>query len=416
MREVTTLIVGAGQAGLAMSRSLSSRSIDHVLLERGDVAASWRTERWDSLRLLTPNWLNGLPGHAYQGPEPDGFMTVSETIGHLDSYAARIDAPVQTQTSVISIGEVDGGYCVQTNQGPWQCRSLVIASGACNIATRPRWAAELPACVHSLTGMEYRRPDDIGQGGVLVVGGSATGVQLARELQLSGRQVTLATGEHVRTPRNYRGRDITYWMAQCGILDRRIEDADDTRRARRVPSLQLMGGSPAVTVDLNSLQEIGVQIAGRAMGYSEGRIQLSGSLANVCELADLKMNRMLDEIDAWIADAGLESSIEPYHRFAPTRVPADPMLSLELERSGIETVIWATGYRPDYSWLTLPVFGPRGDLLHDCGVVNAPGVYVLGLPFMRTRKSSFIGGAGEDAEAIATHLHQFLARSARAAA
>jgi len=264
--------------------------------------------------------------------------------------------------------------------------------------------------------MDYRAPGYLDPGKVLIVGASASGVQLAHEIHLSGREVILATGEHVRAPRRYRGHDIMHWMDACGIFDRRIEDADDIRRARRVPSIQLVGGSPPETLDLNSLQALGVTIAGRAMDCVDGIVRFSGSLANVCALADLKMNRMLAEIDDWIAHSGETEDAEPASRLAPTELPNEPLLSLDLEREGIRTVIWATGYRPDYQWLDLPVLTPRGELRHDRGVVDAPGVFVLGLPFMRTRKSSFIAGAGADAAAIAIQLNHFLDVSSRAAA
>ncbi len=414
MRQVTTVIVGAGQAGLAISRQLSARSIDHVILERGEVANSWRTERWDSLRLLTPNWMSSLPGLPYRGQEPDSFMTMAETVAFLHSYSEFTEAPVETNTAVQRITPADSGYLVETDRGPWKCRSLVLANGACNIANRPRWASDLPPGIRTMTPMDYRHPGGLDAGGVLIVGASASGVQLAKEIRLSGRDVTLATGEHVRSPRNYRGRDIMRWMDACGIFARRIEEADDIRRARHVPSMQLVGGAPAETIDLNSLQAIGVRVAGRAMGCANGAIQFSGSLANVCALADLKMNRMLGEIDAWIYENGVTA--DPIHRFCPTEIPGEPMLSLDLARSGIRTIIWATGYRPDYRWLDLPVFTPRGELRHDRGVVDAPGVYVLGLPFLRTRRSSFIAGVGEDAAALASDLHQYLAAGARVAA
>jgi len=415
MRRTTTLIIGAGQAGLAMSHHLSARSIDHVLIERGEVANSWRTERWDSLRLLTPNWQSRLPGHFYAGDAPHGFASMAETVGMLAGYAHKIAAPVEARTNVTAVERRDSGYLVRTDRGDWACRTLVIASGACNVASRPRWAGTLNPAIQAMTPMDYRNSDQLASGGVLVVGASASGVQIARELQLSGRQVTLAVGEHVRVPRSYRGADIQWWMESCGILDRRIEDADDVVRARSVPSLQLFGSDPRETIDLNSLQAIGVTIVGRAMAASDAVIQFSGGLANVCALADLKMGRLLDEIDRWLDDMGLGETLERSHRFAPTAVPADPALTLDLRKAGIGTVIWATGYRPDYRWLRVPVLTPRGALRHDRGVVESPGLYALGLPFLRTRKSNLIDGVGADAEALAAHLCRFLACGALAA-
>ncbi len=408
MRDISTLIVGAGQAGLAMSHCLSQRSIEHVLLERGQVANSWRTERWDSLRLLTPNWQSRLPGFTYTGDQPDGYRSMPQTIDFLAGYAHKIAAPVEAETTVLSVEQAADGYLVKTDRGDWTCRSVIIASGACNIANVPACAAELSADITSLTPLTYRNPDQLSDGNVLVVGASATGVQLASELQRSGRQVTLATGEHVRVPRTYRGRDIKWWMDQTGLMDMTLAEVDDINRARHVPSLQLIGSPTQETISLNSLQAIGVQVAGRVMGMAGNQVQFSGSLPNVCSLADLKMNRLLKQIDDWIETAAPDSITEPSYRLRETIIPRDPLLHLNLKEAGIDTVIWATGFKPDYSWLNVPVVTPRGTLRHQGGIVDAPGLYVLGLPFLRRRKSSLIDGVGDDARDLADHLAAYL--------
>lgn len=416
MRHASVIIIGAGQAGLAMSHCLTRLSIDHVLLERGEVAQSWRTERWDSLRLLTPNWQSRLPGYAYLGDDPDGFRTMPETIDFLAGYANRIAAPVETQTDVRRVRRTEAGYTVATSRGDWSCRALVIASGACNIAQVPAMAEALPAGVQSLSPMDYRNPDQLAEGGVLIVGASATGVQLAQEIHLSGRPVTLAVGEHVRVPRTYRGRDIKWWMDAAGLLDTGHDEVADVNRARSVPSLQLVGSPTRETISLNSLQSGGVTIVGRVMGLDGARVRFSGALANVCHLADLKMNRLLKSIDEWAEHAGLSGTLEPTYRLRPTDVPETPLLELDLHAAGIRTVLWATGYRPDYSWLDVPVLGRKGGLSHRGGVVEAPGLYVLGLPFLRRRKSSLIDGVGDDARDLSTHLAAFLAGAGVAAA
>lgn len=400
----TTVIIGAGHSGLAMSKQLTDRSIDHVLLERGKVANSWRTERWDSLRLLTPNWQSRLPGYAYGGDDPDGYMRMPEVVRYLQDYADVTGAPVQTETRVTRVRRAENGYIVNTSRGDWRCRTLVLASGACNVATVPAFAAGLPYAIHSITPMAYRNPEQLPDGGVLVVGASASGVQLAREIQASGRKVVLSTGEHIRMPRVYRGRDITWWMDAIGVMDMHYDDVDDLRRARRVPSLQLIGTPERQTIDLNSLHAAGVEIAGRLVGLHDGKAQFSGSLANHCALADLKMNRLLDSIDRWVSENGLDDHFEAPVRFAPTNPGPDARLGVDLNGGSIRTVLWATGYRPDYSWLDVPVLDRKGRIRHDGGVVEAPGLYVMGLPFMRRRKSSFIDGAGADAADLAEHL------------
>ena len=406
--QTTAVIIGAGHAGLAMSRCLSERAIDHVVLERGEVANSWRTERWDSLRLLTPNWQSRLPGYRYEGNDPNGFRTMSETIEFIESYASAIAAPVHTQTEVESVRQVNGRYQVRTNNGEWNCRAVVIANGACSVPQIPAMAAELPDGVRTLTTMQYRNPDQVEDGGVLVVGASASGTQIADELQRSGRSVTLAVGEHVRVPRTYRGRDIKWWMDAAGVLNEHYTTVDDIRRARSVPSLQLGGSDERRDFDLNALRENGVKLIGRLAGFRDGNALFSGSLPNHCALADLKLNRLLNTIDEWADANGMDGEVDPAYRFDPTAVPESPPLKLNLGSGELRTIVWATGYRPDHSWLELPVFDRKGRISHDGGVVSAPGIYLLGLPFLRRRKSSLIDGAADDTADLSAHLAAYL--------
>jgi putative flavoprotein involved in K+ transport len=412
VRSATTIIIGAGQSGLAMSRHLTARSIDHVVFERGEVANSWLTERWDSLRLLTPNWQTRLPGHAYAGNDPDGFMTMSEVVRFLQRYAELSRAPVVTGTRVMRVRQQGRSYEVLTTRGVWRCRKLVIASGACNLASIPSLSAGLPAKVTSLTPLQYRNPGLLPEGGVMIIGASASGIQLAREIQAAGRRVVLSVGDHVRMPRTYRGRDIQWWMDAIGAMDARYDAVDDIQRARHLPSLQLVGTPERVTVDLNSLRKAGVDLVGRLVGLRDGKAQFSGSLANFCALADLKMNRLLASIDDWVNANGFAERFSVPERYEATDVGPQTRLSLDLIGAGIGTVIWATGYHPDYSWLDVPVLDRKGRIRHDGGVVAAPGLYVMGLPFMRRRKSSFIDGAGDDAADLAAHLSQNLAHAA----
>ena len=406
--KVTAVVIGAGHAGLAMSHWLTRLSIDHVVLERGEVANSWKTERWDSLRLLTPNWQSRLPGYAYEGDDPDGFRTMPQTVDLIERYAAGISAPVRTHTEVTSVRSRDDGYRVSTSQGDWTCRVIVLASGACNVPSVPALSAAMPSGIDMLTALGYRNPDQVEPGGVLVVGASASGTQIAEELHLSGRPVTLAVGEHIRAPRVYRGRDIKWWMDAAGVLDDRYDEVDDIQRARGVPSLQLAGSTDRRSVDLNRLTGLGVRLVGRLVGISEGKAQLSGSLRNQCALSDLKMIRLLDRIDEWARENGRDDEVDPPHRFEPTRVEASPPLLMNLGDGASRTVIWATGFRPDYSWLDVPVFDRKGRLRHDGGVVEAPGMYLMGIPFLRRRKSSLIDGAADDARDLAAHLASYL--------
>lgn len=372
------------------------------------MANSWRHERWDSLRLLTPNWQTRLPGHAYAGADPDGFMTAGEVAAFVSEFAAATGAPVRTQTTVTRVQPADGGYRLATTDGDLRCRALVLASGACNLPHVPVFRSNLPASIASFTPMDYRSADQLPEGGVLVVGASASGLQLAEEIHRSGRPVTLAVGEHVRLPRRYRGKDIQWWMHATGVLDERYDEVDDLVRARHVPSPQLIGTPEHRSLDLNALSAQGVRLVGRLAGVRDGRAQFSGSLRNVCDLADLKMNRLLDLVDEWIAAEEHGAVTEPPQRYEPTRTPAHTCLGLDLTNGEINTVVWATGLRPEYPWLDVPVLDRKGLLRHDGGVVDAPGLYALGLPFLRRRKSTFIHGAEDDARDLARHLHGFL--------
>jgi putative flavoprotein involved in K+ transport len=404
----TVVIIGAGPAGLAMSRCLTARAIDHVLLERGEAAHTWRTERWDSLRLLTPNWFSRLPGWHYRGDDPDGYMTAAEVVGHLEGYRRSFDAPVRPRTTVLAVRSTPSGFTVTTDHDQWRCRGVVIATGAASTPRIPALARELPPTVAQLVPTRYRNPDRIGEGRVLVVGASASGVQIADELARSGRAVTLAVGEHSRLPRMYRGRDIHRWLDAIGQLDERHDEIDDLARARRQPSLQLVGSPQRRTLDLNALSGIGVELVGRFVGVTGHTAQLSGSLAAVCASADLKQGRLLDRIDAFAAATGLAGEVGPPHRPRPTVVGPAPT-ALDLRSVG--TVVWATGYAPRYPWLDPGLLDGRGAVRHDGGVLPEPGMYVLGLPFTRRRKSTFLDGFGPDAEELAAHLAAHLDRS-----
>ena len=402
-----------------MSQCLRERSIDHVILERGRVANSWRTERWDSLRLLTPNWQSRLPGYRFETCDADGFMTVPEVVGFIEDYARAIAAPVQEETEVTSVSAAADGFRVTTDQGEWRCQTVVLASGACNLADVPVLQRDVPPSIRTLTAMQYRNPEMLPAGGVMVVGASATGVQIAEEIHRSGRPVTLSVGEHVRLPRTYRGRDILWWMDAAGILDQRYDEVDDIIRARNVPSPQLVGTPDRANLDLNALTDIGVKLVGRLSTVRDGKALFSGGLRNICALADLKMNRLLNTIDEWATDNGADGDADAPHRFDSTRVPDAPPLEIDLHAAdadgGIRSIVWATGYRPDYSWLDLPALDHKGKLRHDGGVVTVPGVYALGLNFLRRRKSSFIHGAEDDARDITGHLVHYLDGGARVA-
>jgi putative flavoprotein involved in K+ transport len=409
MMHTTAVVIGAGHAGLAMSRRLIQRSIDHVVLERGEVANSWRTGRWPSLRLLTPNWQTRLPGYGYRGDDPDGYLPVADVVATLTRYARLVGAPVRTGVTVHTVRAAPRGFEIHANGDVLHARAVVLATGACTLPAVPSVAGAVPRSVTTLTPLTYRDPSQLPDGGVLVVGASATGVQLAAEIHRSGRPVILSVGEHVRLPRTYRGRDIFWWLEVTGLLAERYDQIDDLTRARHLPSPQLTGTREAAMTDLNSLTAQGVRITGRLGRIAGGVAQFSGSLANTCALADLKMNRFLNRADEWATASGLDGELPAPHRFAPTYVDPRAPLELDLTTGEITTVLWATGFRPDHSWVDVPVRDRAGHIRHDGGVVtSAPGLYVLGLPVLRTRASTYIHGAATDSQAVASHLHTHL--------
>jgi putative flavoprotein involved in K+ transport len=411
----TTVVIGAGHAGLAVSHYLSRRSIDHVVIERGEVANSWRTQRWDSLRLLTPNFQSRLPGLAWETNDPDGFMSMPEVVDFIDRYAKISGAPVRTHTTVVAVDPSADGYRVTTDDGIWDAPSVMLASGGSAVPSVPGLAADVPSSIMTITPDVYRQPAELPPGGVLVVGASASGVQLAEEIHRSGRPVTLSVGEHVRMPRRYRGRDVMWWLSATGLHDQRVEEIDDIVRARAVPSPQLVGTPERVDLDLNALSGLGVRLVGRLGMIRDGTALFSGGLANKTSLADLKLGRLLDGFDAWAATQGLDDLLgRPPERPEPTRIdPATPLM-LDLRRAGIATIVWATGFEPDHSFLRIPpVLDRKSRLRHDGGVVTAaPGLYAIGLNLLRRRKSSFIHGADDDARELVDHLAGFLGAGA----
>ena len=409
---VSVVVVGGGPAGLAMSHHLTAAAIDHVVLERGEVVNSWRHERWDSLRLLTPNWMTGLPGHPYDGDDPDGYMTAAQAVDFFDQYRCRAALPVLTGVTVQHVRVGPAGFDVVTDQGHWSCDAVVAATGASGQPRVPAPASDLPANIEQITALEYRRPSQLdGEGGVLVVGASASGVQIADELRRAGHDVTLAVGEHVRLPRSYRGRDIYWWMDAIGQLDERYDEVDDLDRARRHASVQVVGNDERRDLDLNALHRAGVRIVGRFMAVAGTVAQCSGSLANLAANADLKQARLLRRVDEFVEAQGLEREVGPASDPEPTYLGTWPT---ELDLAAFSSVVWATGYRPTFPWLDPAAFDRRHRVAHVGGVATLPGLYVMGLPFMRRRRSNLISEMGPDAADLLAHLRGHLDHCARA--
>jgi putative flavoprotein involved in K+ transport len=399
-----TVVIGAGHAGLAVSRRLADRGIEHVVLERGRLGERWRTARWDSFRLLTPAWMMRLPGYAYGGEDGDAYLTAPELVGYLGDYARSFAAPVHEMTTVTRVSGDGTGYVVATDRGDWRSSNVVVATGYHSRAVIPALAAGLPPEVVQLNPASYRRPDLLPDGAVLVVGASASGVQIADELAQSGRDVVLAVGSHTRLPRRYRERDILWWLDQTGSMDRTIDDLPNPIAARREPSLQLAGSQRPV--DLDALQARGVRLTGRLIEAEGGEARFADDLLATTTAAGARMNRVLADIDryaeAYVPGTPIAGSVPT---IAATAIPVGPTpRRLNLDRAGIRTVIWATGFGPTYPWLAVPVLDQTGRIRHDRGVTAAPGLYAIGLRFQHRRNATFIDGARHDAAYVTDHL------------
>jgi putative flavoprotein involved in K+ transport len=399
MKHTDTLIIGGGQAGLAMSRCLVERGIANVILERGRLGERWRSERWDSLRLLSPNWMARLPHYRYEGDDPDGFMTMPEYVRYLDAYAASFEAPLQTGTTVQRVSRSGSDrFQVETDRGPWGARNVVVATGFCDVPRVPAFAADLDAGVLQLTPPDYRNPGQLPAGNVLVVGASATGLQIAEELLADGREVTVSVGTHVRLPRRYRGRDILAWLVPMGAF----AAAADPATERGSPPPQLVGSPEPRDLDLAVLQELGAGLVGRSVGIDSTRVRFADDLRGTVADADDQLEQVLAKVDGWIAANVSDSVPEPEPL---RRVPVgDAPRELDLVEAGITTVVWSTGYERRYPWLELSVLDEHGEIRHSGGTTPEPGLYVLGMRFQRTKASNLIDGVGPDAEAIAEHL------------
>jgi putative flavoprotein involved in K+ transport len=385
MTRTETVIIGAGQAGLSLSRYLASGRRPHVVLDRGRIGERWRSERWDSLTLLTPNWLNrldGAPAHA----DPDGFLDKDGFVEYLVRYAAH--APVREHVDVRSVARQRDGFRVETDRGTWQAENVVVATGDSAEPKVPALASTIRD-VHQIHSTRYRNPAAVPPGGVLVVGAGPTGQQLAAELRRAGRRVVLAVGSHGRNMRRYRGRDIWFWLNAMGDLEQTADAV--APQARRPRSLTVTGANGGEHLDLAVLDALGVTLAGRLQRFEGTCAHFAGDLhANVTE-ADCRMTRLLDRIDAHVGEWP-----EPPDRVAPVRVGRGPM-TLDLAAEGITTVLWASGYRRLYPWLDVDALDDAGELVQRYGITPVPGLFVLGRNFQHRRSSHFIGGVGRDA-------------------
>ena len=400
---VGTVVIGAGQAGLAMSRCLSDRGLPHVVLERGAVANSWDTQRWESFRLLSPNWQTRLPGHSYPGRDPDGFMTGAEVVDFLRGYARSFDAPVHTGVEVLRVRpgphrSGTAGWRVETDAGVLDADDVVVATGDLARPRVPAISAAVPPGVRQLHAGDYRRPDRLPAGAVLVVGAGPSGQQIARELAAAGRRVHLAVGRHKCLPRRYRGRDAYWWMDRTGMLARTVDSLPGGKPGR-TPNAVLAGGTR--DLDVPALVAEGVTAHGRLHDVRGGVAEFADDLPATVEQARGNVDRFRTAVDAFVAAHGLDVPEEPAPEDAP--VPPGPR-RLDLAGAGVTAVVWATGFSRDLSFVDAPILDRTGTPRHHRGVTDAPGLFLLGLRWQHRRSSSFLDGVGADAQFLAERI------------
>ncbi len=396
---VDVAIIGAGQAGLATSWHLKQAGIDHVVLEAGRVAETWRSRRWDSFCLVTPNWSVQLPGANYDGPDPDGFMPLAELVGYLQSWADSFGAPVQENSPVTSVETDGGGFVLSLPSGRLKARRVVVASGAYQRPHRPAGAESLPREVVQLFAEEYTNPADLPPGAVLIVGSGQTGCQLADEIHRSGRKVFLACGRCVWVPRRLEGHDIFWWLIDSGFMDR-SPDKLPSPAARLLGNPQTTGHDGGRDLNFRVLHDIGVELVGRYIGAEDSKVNFADDVGASVDFGDARLADLMKFVEA---SCGANGTTPPTLQMPP---PFRPKTRTELDvaQDAIGTVIWTSGYRPDYGWVKLPVFDGMGFPIQTDGRTTVPGLYFMGVHWMRKNKSSILYGVGEDAQVVARQI------------
>jgi len=397
---IEVAVVGAGQAGLATSWYLGQAGIDHAVFEGGRVAETWRSRRWDSFCLVTPNWAVKLPGTAYAGTDPDGFMSIAELIAFFESWAESFNAPVQESSPVSSLEADSAGRFVLNVAGQQvRARTVVVASGAYQKAHRPAGADNLPANVHQVFAEDYRNPAALPPGNVLIVGSGQTGCQLAEELHEAGRRVFLACGRCPWVPRRVGDRDIVWWLRESGFLDR-TADKLPSPAARLVGNPQTTGHGRGHDLHYRTLDALGVELLGRFLGAQGSTLRFADDLGASVDFGDARWAEVRGYVDACCAKAGIPTPA--YDIPPPMRIKT--RTELDLSREGIGTVIWTSGYRPEYDWVKLPVFDDMGFPIQVDGRTSVPGLYFVGVHWLRKNKSAILYGVGEDAQVVAEHI------------
>lgn len=395
----SVIVVGGGQAGLSLSYYLKQEGIDHLVLEKNTVTHTWRSQRWDAFCLVTPNWQCALPGYPYRGDDPHGFMKKDEIIAYLDGFIAMVEAPVLEHAEVRRVSSRDGGgFTVSTSQGTFTADQIVVASGGYHTPIVPRMAERLPASILQMQSSEYRNPDALPEGAVLVVGSGQSGAQIAEDLHLAGRKVVLAVGEAPRCARFYRGRDVVDWLADMKYYDMPVDQHPLREGVRDNTNHYVTGRDGGRDIDLRRFASEGMELYGRLEDLQDGALHFAPNLTANLDSADGVYNRINAGIDAFIEKNGIDA--ESGGVYEPLWRPDRERTTLELQGSGIGSIVWCIGFTPDFSWLDAPVFNGRGYPAHRRGVTQFPGLYFVGLPWLHTWGSGRFSGIARDAEHI----------------
>jgi putative flavoprotein involved in K+ transport len=400
-----TVVIGGGQAGLAMSTVLQRRGHEHIVVERRRVGERWRTERWDSLRFQFPNWSIQLPGYTYPGDDPEGFAHYREIVRVVEDYATRSRAPVREHTEIVGLAEdADGkGFVLSLVDGSIHARRVVLATGPFQRPRIPHTAHDVSPLVLQTDPTRYRNPQELPHGAVLVVGSGASGCQIADELLEAGRRVFLSVSRHRRAPRRFRGKDVYWWLEKLGRFAQTIDTFPDRRWP---PSTVITGVNGGYDVDVRRMAADGVIVVGRLVGAADGTVALAANANVILDEADQAYASFLSAAREFVTKAKLEGDLADESPADPLPLPAvvEERDSLDLERENITTILWATGYAYDYGWVKVPVFDDRERPVQNRGVTQVPGLYFLGLHWMHTFKSGVFSGVGSDAEYLAEHM------------
>ena len=406
------IIIGGGQAGLAMSASLAELGIEHVVLEKNRIAHSWRTQRWDAFCLVTPNWQCKLPGFHYPGNDPDGFMLRDEIVAYVEDFAKRINAPVREGVAVTEITrQPSGSFHLATTAGPMTADAVVLAVSAYHIPKIPRIAERIPADIVQIHSSGYKNPAQLPEGEVLVVGSGQSGCQIAEDLHLAGRKTHLIVGSAPRCPRFYRGRDAVAWLDDLGQYDLPVDQHPKGDGVRKQANHYLTGRDGGRDIDLRRFALEGMTLHGRLHDVENGRLQLKGDLSRNLDSADQVYNGICALIDKHIADSNITAP--PGEHYKPIWQPGEHCPELDLHAAGITSIVWATGFTADWSWVNVPIFNGDGYPAHKRGVTSAKGLYVLGLPWLHSWGSGRFVGVGRDAEFLAGKVDDFLSAADR---